>query len=280
MALGLIWILNACNRSSSEIPKNVVAKAGNSSLLIDEIERMIPPGLDSIDSVDIAQEYIKKWIVTELISEKAIFNVGTTDPEINQLVRDYRNSLIVKKYKEQLLDKKADIDPTPEEIESFYEANKANYLLKEDIIEGILLKVPLDAPKLKDLRKWLASSSLEDLAEVESYSYQRASMYDDFREKWVSFEKVESLFPEKFSNRRKAIQNTDFLEQKDTVYTYLLKITSFKLANDTAPQSYVEQNITTLLRHKKKLEFFRKFEKDIYNEGIKNKSVIYNPLYE
>lgn len=275
-----IFLVYSCGNSSDEIPDNVVAKAGSSILYLDEIEHMVPPGLDSIDSVELARQYITKWVTGELISEKAIFNIGASNQEINQLVREYRNSLIIKKYKEQLLDKKADIDPTLEEIETFYQANKANYLLKDDIIEGILLKVSLDAPKLKELRKWFTSSSIEDLAEVESYSYQHAAMYDDFREKWVPFKNVEQLFPEKFSNQRRAIKTDDLLEQSDSLFTYMLKITSFKLVNDTAPMSYVEQNITTLLRHKKKLDFFRMLEKDIYNEGIKNKSVIYNPLYE
>ncbi len=281
LVLGVLAMLVlACGGTSDEIPANVVAKAGTSMLYVDDIKRMVPAGLDSIDSVEIAHQYINKWVTGELIAEKAIFNIGASNQEINQLVRDYRNSLIVKKYKEQLLDKKADIDPEPEEIEAFYEANKGNYLLKEDIIEGIMLKVPLDAPRLKDLRKWFSKGGLEDLAEVESYSYQHATMYDDFREKWVPFTTVEQLFPAKFDNRTKALSNDILLEQSDSLFTYMLKITSFKMVNDTAPVSYVEQNITTLLRHKKKLEFFRKLEKDIYNEGIKNKSVIYNPLYE
>lgn len=262
------------------MPDDVVVKTNHRTLYIDELKTMIPPRLDSVDSVEIAHKYINKWITQELIAEKAIFNVGTSDQEISQLVIEYRNSLIVKKYKEQLLEKKAEIEPNADEITAFYESNKGNYLLKKDIIEGIALKVPLDAPKLKELRKWLKSSSIEDLAEVESYSYQHATLYDDFTDKWISFTKVESLFPEKFKSHSKAIHSTDFLEQQDTSYTYLLKITSFKLKNDTAPQSYVEQNITTILRHKKKLDFFNKFEKDIYNEGIKNEAVIYNPRYE
>lgn len=276
----IILFLATCKNTSTEMPENAVVKTNNKILVIDELKKMIPPGLDSVDSVEIAHKYIKKWITQELIADKAIFNVGTSDQEINRLVREYRNSLIVKKYKEELLEKKAEIEPNAEEIAAFYEANKGNYLLKEDIIEGIVLKVPLDAPKLKDLRKWLKESSIEDLAEVESYSYQHATMYDDFTEKWIPFEKIESLFPEKFKSHSKAIQNTEFLEQQDTVYAYLLKITSFMLKKDTAPQSFVHQNITTILRHKKKLDFFQKLEKDIYNEGIKNETVIYNPLYE
>lgn len=277
---GFIFLFFSCKKSTEDFAKGAIVKVYNNVLYSSDVATVIPKNISAKDSIDIAQKYIQKWITRELIAQKAIFNIGENDAEINAMVRDYKNSLVVKKYKEQLLEKKADIEPSEKEISTFYNDHINSYILNEDIVKGLALKIPNKAPKMKDLRTWLKRALDEDYSEIESYCYQHASSYDDFREKWVALKKINILFPEEIKHPDNLLTNKTVVEQQDSLFTYFFKITDLKHANENAPQSYVENNIITLLRHKNKLEFFNTFEKNIYNEGIKNETVTYNPLYE
>ncbi len=280
---GILYVLLAtficaCTTKNESIGDNVVVKVNDKSLYVKDVAGLVPQGISPEDSIDIAQKYIQKWITRELIVQKAIFNVGENDPEIKQLVEDYRNSLLVKKYTEMLLEHKAEVDPTEEEIAEYYESNSQNYPLTHDIVQGVIIKIPADAPRQKDLKTWLESDS-GYYTDIEGYCYQHAITYDDFREKWIAFKLINNLMPQGLDKNYKW-QKEKFVEQTDTVYNYFVKITSLKKKNEVAPKTYVEQKIITLLRHKKKLEYFEKFEKDIYNEGIKDEAIVYNPHYE
>ncbi len=276
----VVSLLTSCQKDNEALPDNVVVKVYNKSLYNTDIQKLVPENIGGADSVDITQKYIQKWITRELIVQKAIFNVGANDPEINKLVEDYRNSLIVKKYKEMLLERKANIDPTPEEIEAFYQQYGSTYTLSEDVVQGVIMKIPADAPKQKDLITWLKSDSDDVYTDIEGYSYQHAIMFDDFRNKWVALSVIQQLMPQAFKDEAPKMLKKKYVEQTDTLNNYFFRITALKQKSEVAPKEYVEEKIITLLRHKKKLQYFSTFEKDIYNEGIKDESVIYNPKYE
>jgi hypothetical protein len=63
---------------------------------------------------------------------------------------------------------------------------------------------------------------------------------------------------------------------KDSVYYYLVNINDYKLKNELAPVEYVETNIKNLILNKRKIEFLKQIEENVYKEGIRqNKFKIY-----
>ena len=66
------------------------------------------------------------------------------------------------------------------------------------------------------------------------------------------------------------------IELKDSIYYYLVTIRDYKLQNELAPVEYVEYNIKNLILNRRKIEFLKKIEDNVYKEGVRqNKFEIY-----
>ena len=189
------------------------------------------------------------------------------------MVEDYRNSLIVSKYMELLVEQKAVTEIGDSEIADFYNNNQENFILNEEIINGIFVQIPLDAPRINDLKLWMKNRSEEDLLELEDYCFQNASKYENFSEKWLPASVVEKYLPG--SLNKNALGKGVTIEQSDSLSRYYLVVFDEKGTGETAPLIYVRSQIIKVLQHKKRLEYIATFKKDILNEAIENKNVIY-----
>jgi hypothetical protein len=62
------------------------------------------------------------------------------------------------------------------------------------------------------------------------------------------------------------------IEHSDDDYYYLVSILDYKLKNESAPLEFVEDNIKNLILNRRKIDFLKQVENNIYTEGIeKNK---------
>ena len=62
----------------------------------------------------------------------------------------------------------------------------------------------------------------------------------------------------------------------DSNYYYLVSIQDYKLKNELAPIEYVKDNIKNLILNRRKIDFLKQMEDNVYKEGIrKNKFKIY-----
>lgn len=57
---------------------------------------------------------------------------------------------------------------------------------------------------------------------------------------------------------------------RDDDFYYLLCIIDFRLKSQTAPIEYVSESIRNLIINKRKIDFLKKLEEDVYNEGVRN----------
>jgi hypothetical protein len=97
-----LLLISCYNRDSGGA---AIAKAGSSTLYRYDVEKEIPAGLSSADSVIAAEHFIRKWATEALLYDIAKKNVENSD-DINILVEKYRKSLIIYKYQEQLLNER------------------------------------------------------------------------------------------------------------------------------------------------------------------------------
>ena len=69
------------------------------------------------------------------------------------------------------------------------------------------------------------------------------------------------------------LKKRDFFVYKDSLEVYLLKIFDYKKYNTTAPYEIVEGNIERILINRKKLNFFKNFDKEILDDAIQTKKL-------
>ena len=141
----LLLILLAFSCQLKEVSSDkIVARVNSDNLYASEVNDHIRGNLSSADSASMAKNYINTWVLEKLLLEKAVFNLNPSQQaSLENLIRQYRNDLFIKTYQEEWLKSRMDTLVTPQEIEIYYNENKQNFKLHQDLIRGRYVQLPL-----------------------------------------------------------------------------------------------------------------------------------------
>lgn len=264
----------SCKRETANNVDKVVAKVGNKYLTQDELKNNLPFYSTPEDSIIAAEYYIRTWINDNLLYEMAEKNI--TDKEnIDLLVENYRKSLVIYQYQEQLINEKLSKEIEGDEIIQYYEKNQDKFLLDRPLIKGIFLKIPIDALQIEQVRTWYKNLSPASIEKIEKYSVQNASSYDYFMDSWVDFNELMENWPVYSKKTTDWIRKNAHIEYEDDNYYYFLTITDYLLPGDKAPFEYAQSTAKEILVNQQKINFLRKTEEDLYNKALKNGQIVF-----
>jgi hypothetical protein len=269
-------LLLQCTKNE-EVNDMVIAEVGEKKLYQSDLSQIIPKEIEGQDSLLMANDYIRKWVKQELLIQKANENLTLEQKNLTKEIEEYRNSLIIYKYKNELMNQQMDTMVTKTQIEQYYNANPDNFKLNSNIVKAIFIKIPIDIANIKQIKELVDDSSEEGKNGLREYCIQYAKSFDFFNDNWVNFDIVKNNIPEEIADDKRFLESSNQIELKDSNYYYLVTIQDYKLQNELSPVEYVENNIKNLILNKRKIEFLKQVEENIYKEGVRqNKFKIYN----
>lgn len=267
----LLFLIYSCKqRQTAETP---IIQVFESSLYRSEISDFIPHKTASEDSLLMAQNYIRNWVTQKLLLHKAIENLSGEESNIQKQVEDYRTSLLIHRYKQKLISQRLMDDISDTEIEKYYNDHQNNFILSTPIVKAVFFILPKNAPNLKEVRKWYKSNKTTDQESLEDYCLTNAKKYDKFQDKWIEAKYLLNLIPGEYDALEKDILNKTDIEKEDDENYYFLKIKEMLREQKIAPLDYVKEEITLILKNKKKLQFENELEKQINQEGVRKNYV-------
>ena len=202
-------------------------------------------------------------------------NLGSDKETIDKLVDAYRRSLLRYRYQEKLIQEKLSDEIQESDVLTYYDTNKAKFVLDKNLIKGLFLKVPADAPNLSEVKTWYKSGNVASLEKIEKYSIQNAAIYEYFFDKWVDFDEIRNNIPNQISNPESFLRTNKTLEVTDSSYCYLLNIRQVLLKGQVEPFEYAEPRIREILINQRKLDFIKEFEEELYNDALDGGDVIF-----
>ena len=263
----------SCQKEAASVAEGIVC-VGDQVLTRADLEAVLPSFASPEDSILAAEHYIRSWVSDNLLYEVAKKNISDKE-NINQLVENYRKSLIIYQYQEQLVNEKLTKEIDEQSLENYYKSNKDRFRLDRPLIKGLFLKVPEGAPQLDKVRKWYKTITPESVENMEKYCVKNAASFDYFVDKWVDLNELMVNWPVDYSNEAEIMGTNKFIEQKDDKYYYFLNISGYLHAGDIAPFEYVKLNVKEILVNQKKIDFLRKTEDELYNKALKNGQINY-----
>ena len=264
----------ACSDKGGDIKRTPVLEVEGNFLYQDEIDQIIPATASLIDSADIAERYIKKWVTDVLVYENAKRNINKLN-DIEKRVEEYRKSLIINEYEQALIKERLSGVVTEDEMKKFYETYKSQLISQENLIKGLLLIVPKNAPQIDKVREWVRLSNTKSLENIEKYSLKNAISYDYFMNNWTSFGEILKKAPFRIEDSGVFVRSTSFAETSDSTKMYLLRIVSSIPTGQTEPYDLAKKKISSILLNKKKSDFIIQFENDIYKDAKEEGSINY-----
>lgn len=266
----LFLVLGACDYFVPAEQEKPLARVYDKYLYPSDLRSYIAEEFNGDDSIVYANTYIEGWIRKNILLQKAELNLSEEQKDVQEQLDDYRTSLLIHRYKDQLIKEKLDVTITQEEVSQYYDKYKENFHLDEHIVQSLYIKVSKDAPDLNRLFKLYKTSDEEELKELEDYVYHYAVQYDYMREEWIPLAELVEKIPYQSDNPSKLLENRKYLEAQDSLFYYMVHIFDYKLAGEMAPVEFVKDDITDILLNKKRIQYFHNMEKEMYNQARVN----------
>jgi hypothetical protein len=176
------------------------------------------------------------------------------------------------------LQEKLDTTVRDSEIQSYYNANLANFSSDEYAVKAVYVKLPVSVPNQWTVRRWLTSDNERDIQDLTNYCRTNGFQLEFFDDEWVRWAIIEAEFPNKEAATRQLAQN-DLVNQQDNEFIYLVRIKEKRAPGDPAPLAFVKDKVKSIIINKRKVKYISELEQNIYNEALaKNQFEIYKNL--
>ena len=155
-----------------------------------------------------------------------------------------------------MLQKLLDTAITEQQILDYFEANSANFELKENIVRAAYLVTVPQAPDLKEARKTLKSGTQEDLVRLKITGSKYASGFGLGQQLDV-LRAVAKGVPIQTYNQQQFLKKNSFVEIADSTRIYLLKIFEFRIKDGLSPLPYVRNTIRSILLNQRRRDILK-----------------------
>ena len=245
----------------------VVASVNTEKLYRKDLVNVLPQNINRIDSLILVKSYIQNWAIKKLLLEKSKNNSSLeTVNQIDNLVKDYKESLLINNFKEQLVKQQLDTIISEEELEEYYLLHKDNFKLNEELVKIKYLHLDKNIKDKKKIIKLFKSDSIYDLEKLEKQELSFKS-YQFNDSTWTQLDNILLKLP--FS-KDKLLKKTKFIEKQDSIGLYLVAVKDVLERNSIAPLSYITPTIEQMILHKRKIELLRDIEKIIVKDATQN----------
>lgn len=263
-----IQLKSAEDANVQEVP---VARVFDTYLYKADLTGIAPDNLSLEDSAKLVEKYVDGWIKKQLMIAKASSKIEFNEAEIERKVLDYKYALMVHEFEKYEISRRLNKEVSEQEIQTYYNDKFENFLLKQNIIKCLFVKIPKEAPRISRIRSLLRSYPNSDMEEIKSYCFRFAissSLEDNV---WLNFDEVVKNTPlASIPNKVQFLRDNSFVESSDEKFIYFIKIIEYKISDQVSPLEFIREDIVNIVLNKRKIELAKTLEEEIINEAQKN----------
>ena len=271
LLLFLVLGLFSCNFLKQDTDKLLVTVHGE-KLYFSDIQDLISPDLSSEDSLKLIQALCEKWAKEQLLVQKAKINLPLVLQDVQAQVESYEKSLLIYSYQKELLNQKLDTIVNDDEIESFFDKNKQNFILNDAVVRVNYIKLKKEVPYLWKVQRLFKKEDEESKLSLEDYCYQFADDYylDD---SWLSVDDILKVLPDNYKSIN--LHKVKSIEFADDDYYYFLHVKKYISKGSVSPLEMVSNQILSIIINKRKIDFLKHVEMDLYQNALAKNYVQY-----
>ncbi len=248
----VLTILSSCSlfERTDDI---LLARLDDAYLYESDVNALLYKDLSSADSLAFIQQYIYNWAQEELLLKKAELNIDFSEFDIEQRLEDYRRSLLIHAYEQKLIKQNNDTLIESTSIQNYYQQHADDYILAEDIVKLMMVKVSEIAPELDSIKHWVFTKDSLNLEAIEAYAHQYAKRFYYNPNEWLNWREFVAFLPETSSNSS-FFKQSNTLHLKDSLDVYFVRLFDRRIQGEIAPVEYVQEEIKSILLNQKKLK--------------------------
>ena len=264
----LLPLVAGCGFFEKETERIPIASAKDHVLHLDELLEAMPTGLSKEDSLLFTNNFIQQWATQRLLLDRAELNLSDEQKNVKKQLDEYRRSLIIYLYQTEWVRQHMDTTVTSSAIDAYFESNKGDFELQEDIVRALFVKFGKQINGINNVEKWMRSSDEELRTVLEDLAIQHALAMHLNENQWIPLNNLVKQFPVESGMSNDNFRSQGFVEFQDSSAHYFVYIKELKNKNTPAPVDYIRSNVANIILNKRKLELVKKLEKDIFNEAL------------
>ena len=251
-----------------------IARVRDIYLYPEDLAGVIPHDISPEDSLSRMTQMVNSWIRKQLVISEANTRLSLDEAELERRLLDYKYALMIHEFEEQYVNRELDKKVSAEEINKYYDEHIDNFHLNQNIIKGIFVQLPKNAPNIRSFVRLLNSNDVSKHEELVSYchSYSKRAYLGD--SSWVYFEQLVVNSPlNDISDKSNFLRRNKYYETEDGDNKYYLKVLDYRLVNEISPVEFVWEEIEKIILNKRKVKLVDELEDEIYDRAIKNKDI-------
>lgn len=263
----ILLTLVSCDLGNKEEEIKPIAVAGDKNLSEQEYKQFNFLGAATNDSTYISKKIIESWAQDELFYQEAKQKLLPEDIDVEAEVEKYRRELINYKYEIRLIENNLDTTITKQEILSYYDANRDNFILKDNIVKVNYFKVPLKSKALGKMKAAVISQNPKDKEVLKSLCLQYADNYFVNDSTWLLLEEIKKEIPKLRDLPEYNFYAGRYFEYADSLSYYYVKIKEIKIKNGLSPINFETNNIKNILLNGRKMKLIRQYKQQILEKA-------------
>ena len=264
--------LLSCNSVEIENDEVKIASVGNEILYQTELEFSFPSGLNEEDSISFLNQFVQNWIINQLLLQKAEELLPEKIKNVDAKLEQYRISLLSYEFEELYIKQRLDTTVSNDEILSYYEQHKDDFILKDYLVKCLILKCMNNLPDLKQVKKSYLLRKEEDEDQIRTFAQSyNAELYLN-NEEWIYFEDLIAKVPiEDYNKRRLITRRKKFFFEDNNIINFV-NIYDYKLKDAVSPLSFEKERIKSIILNMRMNELRKQLRQNLYSDAQKNKS--------
>ena len=249
--------------------KTELASVYGNKLYLEDIQDIIPKGINKSDSLIILKNKVDLWVRKQTLLNRAEINLSENQKDIDYIVEEYRESLLIEKYKQEYIKQNLDTNITDVQIESYYNEYPESFTLNNDIVKAYYYKFNI-SENINTFKKYFLSNEDDAIERMKEYAENNAEDYFNFSKEWNDLSIISNLLPISLNNAETVVNLNKRIQTRDNNFVYFVYFKNYKLKGQKMPLEFAKDKIKIIILNKRKSNLINKLENKIFKNAVKN----------
>ena len=248
-----------------------LARVYKHHLMASDLEGMFADSPTPQDSILMANAFTENWVRETLLMQEAEKNIPK-DLDINELVRDYRSSLVKHNYEKLIIELQLDSVITQAQIQQYYDEHKEQYTLEAPLLQLMYLKIPKTGDNLDQVQQWWNEhdDSL-NFKKLLDYSNRYADYFILDKSNWVTYNEIKPQLPTNWTEA--SLTRGKNMKTSDADHLQLIKVNDRLEKGANAPVAAVSAQAKKFILHKRKIQLIEDKKEEMYEREMRLKNI-------
>ncbi len=253
----------------------VVASVGDTRLYAGELEEILSPAADSLDSVRLAATYVDTWIKRQLKLKASEEEIREKE-ELERKVEEYRNSLLILELEKQYVENRLDTVISREEIEAYYERYRNDFRVNHPLVKALAIVFPVGFRQESKVWELTITQKPEWEEELIDLFVKNGLEYHPYTE-WTDLREVTRHMPNVTEEAYKKLQAAgNFLQTEEGDQRYIVIVRDILPEGAVMPLDMAEPSVRIRIVHQRRQELLRAMEEELYRAASENGEITIN----